>query len=106
MYKGKAGKRKARAFDRKVAPDHDGTLGMSQFALDLLNLGKAGERVLWFYEKWGRCIKSSAGTVSRGWPALRQAVNPPTITKALNPRSLSMCTTRALVASRIQVQYR
>jgi hypothetical protein len=35
---------------------------------------------------------------------LRQAVSPPTITNALNPFSRSMCATRALVASRCQVQ--
>ena len=41
-----------------------------------------------------------------GSPALRQAVNPPTITNVLKPFSRSRCATRALVASRAQVQYR
>jgi hypothetical protein len=35
---------------------------------------------------------------------LRQAVRPPTITYTVNPLSISMCATRALVASRAQVQ--
>ena len=56
--------------------------------------------------KVGRCIMSVWGTVSNGFPALRHAARPPTITNALNPRSRSRCATRALVASRGQVQYR
>ena len=56
--------------------------------------------------KVGRCTRSLAGTASTGWPALRQAARPPAMTKALNPCSLSRCATRALVASRCQVQYR
>lgn len=46
------------------------------------------------------------GTLSTGFPALRHAASPPTITNALNPLSRSRCATRALVASCGQVQYR
>jgi hypothetical protein len=56
--------------------------------------------------KDGRCIRSLSGTVSTDWPALRQAARPPMMTNALNPCSRSRCATRALVASRCQVQYR
>jgi hypothetical protein len=35
---------------------------------------------------------------------LRQAARPPTITNVLNPFSRNKCATRALVASRAQVQ--
>jgi hypothetical protein len=56
------------------------------------------------YENVGNFTKSSFGTGSRGRPAFRQAANPPLITKALTPRSLSRSATRALVASRAQVQ--
>jgi hypothetical protein len=35
---------------------------------------------------------------------LRHAASPPTITYTLNPLSINMCATRALVASRAQVQ--
>ena len=38
------------------------------------------------------------------WPALRQARRPPEITKTLKPSLWSRCATRALVASRAQVQ--
>jgi hypothetical protein len=61
----------------------------------------------WFvavYENVGSFTKSSRGTGSSGLPALRQAASPPTITNALNPSSRSICATRALVASRAQVQ--
>src|SRR5215831_1816594 len=54
--------------------------------------------------KVGNLIRSSFGTDSRCPPALRQAVSPPTITNVLNPFSRSRCATRALVASRAQVQ--
>jgi hypothetical protein len=54
----------------------------------------------------GSFTKSFCGTDSTGSPALRQAVNPPTITNVLKPFSRSICATRALVASRAQVQYR
>lgn len=54
--------------------------------------------------KVGRSTISSFGTCSTAPPALRHAASPPVITKALNPCSLSMCATRALVASRTQVQ--
>jgi hypothetical protein len=56
--------------------------------------------------KVGRCIRSVRGTVSSGFPALRHAARPPTITNALNPCSRNRYATRALVASRGQVQYR
>src|SRR5882672_8563720 len=58
------------------------------------------------YENVGSFTKSFAGTDSTGSPALRQAVSPPTITNVLNPFSRSKCATRALVASRAQVQYK
>src|ERR1035438_5706691 len=48
--------------------------------------------------------RSSFGTDSRCPPALRHAVKPPTITNVLKPFSCSRCATRALVASRAQVQ--
>jgi hypothetical protein len=54
----------------------------------------------------GRCTRSVGGTRSTGLPALRQAARPPTITNVLNPCCRSRCATRALVASRGQVQYR
>jgi hypothetical protein len=54
--------------------------------------------------KVGRWIRSVWGTVSNGFPALRHAARPPTITNALKPCSRSRCATRALVASRGQVQ--
>src|SRR6202158_332868 len=57
-----------------------------------------------FQENVGSFTRSSSGTDSVGSPALRQAVNPPTITNVLNPFSRSRCATRALVASRAQVQ--
>ena len=56
--------------------------------------------------KVGSFTRSSLGTDSNGSPALRQAASPPTITNVLNPLSRSMCATRALVASRGQVQYK
>jgi hypothetical protein len=56
------------------------------------------------YENVGNFTRSSLGTDSNGCPALRQAVRPPTITNVLNPFSRSRCATRALVASRAQVQ--
>jgi hypothetical protein len=56
------------------------------------------------YENVGSFTKSSFGTPSRGKPAFRQAANPPWITNALKPCSLSRSATRALVASRAQVQ--
>jgi hypothetical protein len=56
------------------------------------------------YENVGSFTRSFCGTDSSGSPALRQAVNPPTITNVLNPFSRSRCATRALVASRAQVQ--
>jgi hypothetical protein len=52
----------------------------------------------------GNFTRSFSGTDSTGSPALRQAVSPPTITNVLNPFSRSRCATRALVASRAQVQ--
>jgi hypothetical protein len=52
----------------------------------------------------GSLTRSFSGTDSTGSPALRQAVRPPTITNVLNPFSRSKCATRALVASRTQVQ--
>src|SRR6185437_4673112 len=54
--------------------------------------------------KVGRCTRSDCGTGSTGSPALRQAARPPTMTNALNPWSRRRCATRALVASRRQVQ--
>ena len=54
--------------------------------------------------KVGSSTISSFGTCSTAPPALRQAASPPVITCALNPCSLSICATRALVASRSQVQ--
>jgi hypothetical protein len=56
------------------------------------------------YENVGSFTKSLLGTDSSGCPAFRHAASPPTITNALNPFSLSMCATRALVDSRAQVQ--
>jgi hypothetical protein len=56
--------------------------------------------------KVGRCTTSVSGTVSSGFPALRQAARPPTMTNALNPHSRKRCATLALVASFWQVQYR
>lgn len=56
------------------------------------------------YENVGSFTRSSLGTDSRWPPALRQAVKPPTITNVLKPFSCSRCATRALVASRAQVQ--
>lgn len=58
------------------------------------------------YENVGSFTRSSCGTGSSACPAFRQAASPPTITNALNPFSRSRCATRALVASRAQVQYR
>jgi hypothetical protein len=55
-------------------------------------------------EKVGSLTKSFLGTDSSGFPALSQALSPPTMTNALNPLSRSRCATRALVASRVQVQ--
>jgi len=52
----------------------------------------------------GSFTRSLAGTCSIGCPALRHAVKPPTITNARNPCCLSNSATRALVASRAQVQ--
>jgi hypothetical protein len=52
----------------------------------------------------GSLITSSPGTGSTACPAFRQARRPPAITNTLNPCSLSRCATRALVASRAQVQ--
>jgi hypothetical protein len=52
----------------------------------------------------GRCIRSVWGTLSNAWPSLRHSARPPTITNVLNPRSRSRYATRALVASRGQVQ--
>jgi len=52
----------------------------------------------------GSFTRSLAGTCSTGWPAFRHAVSPPTITKARNPCCLSSSATRALVASRAQLQ--
>lgn len=49
---------------------------------------------------------SSPGTDSRGRPAFFHAPRPPRMMRASNPFSLSMCATRALVASFSQVQYR
>ena len=56
------------------------------------------------YENVGSFTRSSLGTDSKCPPALRQAASPPTITNVLNPFSRSRCATRALVASRTQVQ--
>jgi hypothetical protein len=55
-------------------------------------------------EKVGNFTKSFLGTDSSGLPAFSQALSPPTMTNALNPLSRSRCATRALVASRVQVQ--
>jgi hypothetical protein len=54
----------------------------------------------------GNFTKSSRGTASTGCPALRHAARPPTRMNALKPFSRSRSATRALVASRCQVQYR
>ena len=54
----------------------------------------------------GSFTRSFFGTDSSGLPAFRHAVIPPTITNVLNPFSRSRYATRALVASRAQVQYR
>src|SRR5215472_12962697 len=54
----------------------------------------------------GSFTRSSRGTDSTGCPAFLHAARPPTRMNALNPFSRSMCATRALVASRCQVQYR
>ena len=56
------------------------------------------------YVNMGSFTISSCGTDSTGWPALRQARRPPEITNTLNPSFCSRCATRALVASRAQVQ--
>src|ERR1017187_3688584 len=56
------------------------------------------------YEKVGSFTRSSLGIDSSAPPALRHAVNPPTITNVLKPFSCSRCATRALVPSRAQVQ--
>jgi hypothetical protein len=73
-----------------------------RWLMELLGSGALSD----YRPKVGRCIMSVWGTVSNGFPALRHAARPPTITNALNPRSRSRCATRALVASRGQVQYR
>jgi hypothetical protein len=52
----------------------------------------------------GSLITSSPGTGSTACPAFRHARRPPAITNTLNPSSRSRCATRALVASRAQVQ--
>src|ERR1035437_1518248 len=52
----------------------------------------------------GSFSRSSLGIDSKWPPAFRHAVKPPTITNALKPFSCSRCATRALVASRAQVQ--
>ena|SRR5215467_4742257 len=52
----------------------------------------------------GSFTRSFLGTDSKWPPALRQAARPPMITNVENPLSLSRCATRALVASRAQVQ--
>jgi hypothetical protein len=56
------------------------------------------------YEKVGSFTRSFLGTDSKCPPALRHAVKPPTITNVLKPLSCNRCATRALVASRAQVQ--
>jgi hypothetical protein len=56
------------------------------------------------HENVGSFTKSFFGTDSSGLPAFSHALSPPTITNALNPLSRSRCATRALVASRVQVQ--
>jgi len=56
------------------------------------------------YENVGSLTRSYEGTDSNGCPAFRHAASPPTITYALNPFSRKVCATRALVASRAQVQ--
>ncbi len=56
------------------------------------------------YLKVGSLTRSSWGTRSTGCPALRQARSPPAMTNTLNPISCSWRPTRALVASRCQVQ--
>ena len=56
--------------------------------------------------KVGSFNRSFCGTGSTGCPAFRHAANPPVITNARNPCLLSSSATRALVASRAQVQYR
>ena len=58
------------------------------------------------YENVGSLTRSFLGIDSSGPPALSQAVNPPTITNVWKPLSCSRCATRALVASRVQVQYK
>jgi hypothetical protein len=58
------------------------------------------------HENVGSFTKSFLGTDSSGLPAFSQALSPPMMTNALNPLSRSRCATRALVASRAQVQYR
>lgn len=55
-------------------------------------------------ENVGSFTKSCFGTDSKGCPALSQAVSPPVMTNVLNPLSRSKCATRALVASRAQLQ--
>jgi hypothetical protein len=64
------------------------------------------KRLAFYRLNVGRCTRSVGGTRSTGLPALRQAARPPTITNVLNPCCRSRCATRALVASRGQVQYR
>jgi hypothetical protein len=54
----------------------------------------------------GKCTISVGGTGSVGFPAFRQAANPPAITNALNPCTRSKCATLALVTSFRQVQYK
>ena len=56
------------------------------------------------YENVGNLTRSFLGTDSRCPPAFLQAVRPPPSTNVLNPFSRSRCATRALVASRAQVQ--
>jgi hypothetical protein len=56
------------------------------------------------YENVGSFTRSFLGIDSKWPPALRQAANPPTITNVWNPLSCNKCATRALVASRAQVQ--
>src|SRR5262249_24769483 len=52
----------------------------------------------------GKMIISSGGTGSTGRPALRQGLRPPWITATWTPLWMRSSATRALVASRIQVQ--
>jgi hypothetical protein len=82
----------------------DGLKGQEGFRLPNIKLLNYSITQLQNHENVGSFTKSFLGTDSSGFPAFSQALSPPTMTNALNPLSRSRCATRALVASRVQVQ--